>query len=230
MTTTDRKPRVEHRSGGSNLWATPRDFAAGILASLRLPLITLDLAAEASTTLAPRWYGPGGERADALSLDPPTAWAAPGGTRWLNPPYSRQCTVCEDRVWRKETETDPGCAKLGHGSTDIKDWMHRAAAQGQKVAARTSPIVALVPASTDTAWWRQAMCSVSEVVLVSGRLRFLAPGPGGALAPASAGAAFGSAVLVWSGPRPVTVPYVIRMVDAQGALLEARGYSAAVAA
>lgn len=196
---TDHKPRVEHRTGGSNLWATPRDFAANVLRTLKLPPIALDLAAEASTTLAPRWYGPGGEREDAMGGKP---WAAPDGTRWLNPPYSRQCCVCPDRVWRKRGDVDGSCSAKGHHSTDIGGWMDRVGIEGRHPGAVASPIVALVPASTDVAWWHLAMQTVAEVHLVAGRLRFLAPtGPLGALAPAETGAASGSAVLVWTGPR-----------------------------
>lgn len=195
---TEQTTRIEHRSGGSNLWATPRDFAANVVVSLRLPWIALDLAAEPSTTVAPHWYGPGGTRLDALRGP---AWQTPQGTRWLNPPYSRQCETCPDRVWRKRGEPGGGCAERGHASTSIDHWTAMAGVEGSRDAALHSPIVALVPASTGTAWWHAAMVTVAEVYLVQGRLKFLAPGADGTLAPAGAGAAFDSAVLVWLGPR-----------------------------
>lgn len=201
--TTDHKPRIEHRTGGSNLWGTPRDFAANLLHTLKLPSIDLDLAAEACTTLAPRYFGPGGEREDAMAVVP---WPVVSGARWLNPPYSRQCLVCADRVWRKRVKVEdgpdiPGCSDRGHASIDIGAWMDRAGIEGTKPDARTSPIVALVPASTDVAWWQRAMVTVSEVYFVAGRLRFLEHDDGTDLSPCDTGAPFGAAVLVWHGPR-----------------------------
>ena len=114
--------------------------------------------------------------------------------------------MCADRVWRKRAKTDdgttePGCSARGHASIDIGAWMDRAGIEGSKPDARTSPIVALVPASTDVAWWQRAMATVSEVYFVAGRLRFLEHGEGPDLSPCDTGAPFGAAVLVWHGPR-----------------------------
>jgi hypothetical protein len=213
-------PAIQHRSGGSNRWATPRPFAAAALEALRLPAIALDLAAEASTALAPRWYGPGGERADALDG---RVWDAPGGTRWCNPPYSRQCRTCPDGVWRRKGER-PGCAALGHASTTIDQWVEELCEHGNDREAQVSPIVALVPANTDTGWWAAAMASAAEVWFVTGRLRFLAPAAGGRLAPADSGAGFGSALLMWDGPIGRTgkrwVPLRFGMLGADGQRVE----------
>jgi phage N-6-adenine-methyltransferase len=44
----------------------------------------LDAAADETNHKCPRWYGPGGEVEDALSV----AWPIDGPI-WLNPPYSR---------------------------------------------------------------------------------------------------------------------------------------------
>ena len=197
--TTGKRP-PPHNSAqpeASNLWATPRDFLAGALSTLGLPPVALDLAAERHTTLASRWYGPGGEREDALDGRP---WATPLATRWLNPPYTKKCTTCPDGVWRKASATEIGCAKRGHGSTDLVIWLRLAALEGVAPEAASSPIAALIPANTDTIWWLDAVRSATEVWLVSGRLHFLrAAGPDLELRPGGS-PHFGSALLVWKGP------------------------------
>lgn len=45
---------------------------------------TLDVCADRSNHKCDRYYGPGGEEEDALSVDWPTE-----GNLWMNPPYSR---------------------------------------------------------------------------------------------------------------------------------------------
>lgn len=220
-------PRVEHRTGGSNLWATPRDFAPALLATLRLPQLGLDLAAEPHTALAQRWYGAGShERTDALAPEP---WAAPTwATRWLNPPYSRQCLCCPGRVWTKADKDRgvPGCAALGHGSTTIEAWIERACVEGLHPAAFGSPIVVLVPARTGAAWYLRAAEAAHTVVHVTGRLRFLQPGPTpGELVAPEGTAAFDSVAFVFAGPTH-GLPYVVRHVDPQGRPVSSRrGYS-----
>lgn len=211
------EPRVEHRTGGSNLWGTPRAFAHRLVTTLRLPPIALDLAAEESTALAPRWFGPGGEHVDALAIDCERV----SGTRWLNPPYSRQCCVCPDRVWKKKADDGVGCSARKHRSSNIDRWMAKCGHVGARPDAQASPIVALVPASTGTAWWHTAMATVSVVLLVSGRLRFLTDADEhGALKASGTGAPFDSAVLVWAGPR-AGVP-VWGAVSASGDLVDDR--------
>lgn len=68
-------------SSGKDDWATPFERWARLHARLGF---TVDAAAHRSNALLLRWYGPGGEREDALG--------APWDARevyWCNPPYSR---------------------------------------------------------------------------------------------------------------------------------------------
>ena len=69
-------------STGKDDWETPDEIFETYNA---LYHFDLDAAADATNHKTPRWYGPGGEREDALSPDP---WVADGAV-WLNPPYSR---------------------------------------------------------------------------------------------------------------------------------------------
>lgn len=225
MTTT----RVEHQTGGLNSWGTPRGFAATALESLRLPPITLDVAADVSTTHASVWFGPGATRPDALT---PIPWGVShSGTRWLNPPYSRACRVCPDGVWQKASDDTPGCSERGHASSTIDTWVDRAVVEAARhgedgrPSGERAPIVLLVPARTDTAWWIKACCAADSVAFISGRLRFLRPGPAGLVAPA--GAPFPSALLVLGGSRVPGVPYVVHHLNTDGRRIDgARGYSA----
>lgn len=191
---------VELRSGGSNTWATPRDFLTRALEVLNCPPVGFDLAAVRSTAVATRYFGDAhGEALDALT----TVWpAVRGSTRYLNPPYSRGCLVCADRIWKARDEQLclPGCAALGHASSSIGDWMARAALFGARPEAASSPIVCLVPARVDTDWFHESVWSVaSQIALVNGRLRFLSDA-GGELAPHRDAAPFPTMVCVYRGP------------------------------
>lgn len=194
------RPPVALRTGGSNTWATPREFLARALEVLDCPPVGFDLAAVQSTSVADRYFGDAhGEDLDALTTDWP---AVPGRTRYLNPPYSRGCLVCTDRVWRSRDEKTGllGCADLGHASSSIGDWMARAAAFGARLEAASSPIVCLVPARVDTDWFHESVWGVaSQIALVNGRLRFLSDADG-ELAPHRDAAPFPTMVCVYRGP------------------------------
>ena len=84
---------------------------------------------------------------------------------------------------------------------EIGKWVRKARmhAEGGGLA------VALLPARTDTQWWRDCMMA-SEIRFIRGRLHF-----GGA----SAGAPFPSCIVIWGTPR---VP-VMRAVGRKGAPL-----------
>lgn len=70
-----------HYSSGKDTWETPNDFFAELDALYKF---TLDAAADESNHKCLRFYGPGGEREDALS----EAWPI-NESIWLNPPYSK---------------------------------------------------------------------------------------------------------------------------------------------
>jgi len=66
-------------------------------------------------------------------------------------------------------------------------------AQAVKTARRGTPVVGLIPASTDTLWWREYVTTPrADVEFLVGRLRF--GGPHATGGPAT----FGSALVVWS--------------------------------
>lgn len=70
-------------------------------------------------------------------------------------------------------------------------------AKALDAARQGSPVVALVPARTDTAWWHSSVMGATEVRLVRGRLRFGdAPHP----------APFPSAVVVFRPPPSAGTP------------------------
>jgi len=66
-------------STGKDNWQTPPEFFA---AQHRKHQFTVDGAADSNNHLLPRWFGPGGEREDALEGE----W--PCERIWINPPYS----------------------------------------------------------------------------------------------------------------------------------------------
>lgn len=68
-------------STGKDNWQTPHDFFAELDDS---HAFTLDAAADRDNHKTRRWWGPGGEREDALTDPWPT-----NEHIWLNPPYSK---------------------------------------------------------------------------------------------------------------------------------------------
>jgi len=172
-------------TGGSNGWATPREFLRAALEALGHPAdVALDCAATAATSVGREYFGPdhpARDHRDALASD--VCWAS-DGVRYLNPPYSRTCLDCSDAVWK----TGKGCglpksrwcSTKKHRSRTIAEWMAEAAAEG--ICRHGGPLIALPPARTDTLWWhRHVMGGASRVLLVRGRLRFLEPDAAGEL-------------------------------------------------
>lgn len=71
-----------HFATGKDIAATPKDFYQPLVDCYGL---TVDAAANADNHVVSRWYGPGGEREDALMA----RWSILE-RYWLNPPYSRR--------------------------------------------------------------------------------------------------------------------------------------------
>lgn len=69
-------------SSAKHTWGTPPDFFAALHREFGF---SVDAAANSTNHLLPRWYGPGGEREDALT----EPWDA-AETYWCNPPYGSQ--------------------------------------------------------------------------------------------------------------------------------------------
>lgn len=69
-------------STGKDDWETPKELYAELDQEF---VFTLDAAANEANHKCPRWFGPGGEVEDALSIDWPTDQSI-----FLNPPYSRR--------------------------------------------------------------------------------------------------------------------------------------------
>jgi DNA (cytosine-5)-methyltransferase 1 len=76
-----RTPTVPGEPKASDLWRTPRALFEALDAEFAFDI---DLAADKTNALVPRWLGPGGLEPDALAVD----WPSFGRTGWLNPPYS----------------------------------------------------------------------------------------------------------------------------------------------
>jgi phage N-6-adenine-methyltransferase len=88
------------------------------------------------------------------------------------------------RPWRGKVFMNPPYGRV------MSDWMAKAA--GEASSGRASPVIALVPARTDTEWWHQSVVAAGATVsLLKGRLKF--GGEGGTAAP------FASALVLWGG-------------------------------
>lgn len=76
-------------------YSTPADFMAAV--TRLFGPIAFDLAAQSENAKAACWYGPGGDRPDALAES--ARWAPLGGVCWLNPPvadiapWARKCSL-----------------------------------------------------------------------------------------------------------------------------------------
>lgn len=80
-----RMPRQD-RSQSKQDYMTPREFLDAV--ERRFGPLVLDLAADETTHVTPRWYGPGGVVPDALAVDWSRADMKPTGPLWLNPPFA----------------------------------------------------------------------------------------------------------------------------------------------
>lgn len=150
-------------------WHTPADLRAQVLARWD---IGLDAAAEADSTLVPLYLGPDHadvHRRDALAFEDWTALTPPGHCVWINAPYMPIAVLS---------------AFL---------------ARATMTAARGTPVVGLLPASTGSQWWwKHVIDAGASVEFLRGRLAFTGPEskPGGC-------APWSSALVCWDPPTPV---------------------------
>jgi phage N-6-adenine-methyltransferase len=95
-------------------WATPPELFDR-LNRLYGPFI-LDVCANATNHKCKRWYGPGGEHEDALTVEWPTT-----GWLWMNPPYSRgnQRKFVEKAI----EESKRGCKTLALLPANTSTWL-----------------------------------------------------------------------------------------------------------
>jgi phage N-6-adenine-methyltransferase len=129
-------------------------------------LFGLDLAADAENHLCPQWLGPGSPLAvDAFALD------------W----YEALSTTGSDAAY-----VNPPYSKC-------EQWLARCAEQIQQMTACV--IVALVPYTPDTRWWRHTQSAV-EIREIPHRVKYLK-----ADGQTKAGAMFPSAVVIYR-PQP----------------------------
>jgi site-specific DNA-methyltransferase (adenine-specific) len=142
----------------------------------------IDAAANGANHLCDRWFGPDSyDATDALAAKD-WQYYSPRGAVFCNPPFARAQGL------------------------DIAPWIDAFNHQGNHV-----PIVALIPARTDTRWFHDVMCNADEIRLIPHRVKFLLPdGTIGSSAP------FPSAVAIWKpaygrrhiAPRFVTWDYL----------------------
>lgn len=76
-----RTPTVPGEPKASDLWRTNRAAFQALDAEFGFEI---DLAADTTNHLCPRWLGPGGLHEDALAVE----WPSLARVGWLNPPYS----------------------------------------------------------------------------------------------------------------------------------------------
>ena len=156
---------------GRDDWRTPTTLLRAIERRTGLRLV-FDTACEAATAI-------GGVRAscatdrgcDGLTAD----WAVAMNVTRTAGPMNTEAAWCNPPY------------------SQLRPWVRKCASEGERV-----PVVALIPARTDTAAWHESvMPSAHSVLLLRGRVRFVG---------ATAGAPFPSAVVVWlpghwGGPR-----------------------------
>lgn len=142
-----------HFSSAKQDWRSPQDLFDRYNAQYHF---VLDAAADHSNHLCKRWFGPGGEHEDALSV----TWPLHAGNIWLNPPYSRTLqarfvTKAINEV--KRYHATLGADEVGHS------------------------VVCLLPARTDTRLFHNLVYDedlekrrypVASLRLLKGRLKF----------------------------------------------------------
>lgn len=130
-------------SASNQRYRTPPDFLAAVVR--RFGPLAHDLAAEASSAVAPRWFGPGSPLAEDSLVTP---WDDLEGNLWLNPPFKR---------------ITPWVVKCYHaGVCRVK-------------RPPTQRIFLLVPASVGTNWYQDMVHGSALVLFLRGRLSFLDP-------------------------------------------------------
>lgn len=159
-------------------WRTPPALAEAIRVAFGLDPWAVDLAATRESSLAPEYYGPDHEvpgRRDALSLTIGEVYGEPwkGGIR--------------GPIW-----CNPPYSRQG-----IDRWMQLCAQLGRP----DRPVVSLVFARTDCAWFHDsALLCAEQILLIRGRVRFLHPADG--LERDAAGAP--SMAILWRRPAEVS--------------------------
>ena len=126
-------------SSGKDDWETPDDLFNDLDAIYRF---TIDAAANQRNHKVDRWYGPGGEVEDALSV----MWPRDEGNIWLNPPYSRGLQA--QFVKKAYDAVRPAFSP------------------------KSARVVCLLPARTDTRLFHEIIFPYGEITFLRGRLKF----------------------------------------------------------
>lgn len=139
------------------------------------------------------------------------AAASPGSNllqQWFGPGSSLAENALAVRDWAEHGSSiwlnPPYSRKLRLG---LEPWLHHAARQ-------RVPIVALIPARTDTLWWHNVILpTAAEIRFINGRVDFIHPETG---LPGTSGGSFPSALVIWEPRRsrtprlPLVVPWAYR--------------------
>lgn len=140
---TERWPLPIHPalfSSGKDDWETPDDLFNRLDSQYHF---ILDAAANRLNTKCSVWYGPGGERENALVV----AWPLDRGNIWLNPPYSR-----------------------GLQTKFVQKALRECYLQGDN---SNNHVVCLLPARTDTKLFHETILnSPAKVEFLKGRVKF----------------------------------------------------------
>ncbi len=138
------------KTGGRDDWRTPSDLYKALVNRFRF---TLDLAADADSSLAETWLGPGSEAEDALEASW-LFWASRAGGRalWCNPPYSRSAEFA-------------------------------AKASEESRRSRSLIVMLLAARTDTKAFHAHVMGGAAEIYFIKGRLKFTLPGVPTAAAP-----------------------------------------------
>ena len=165
-------------------WRTPPDLAEAINVAFELDPWALDLAATRESSLAPEYFGPDHEdpeRRDTLGL-----------RLTIGDLYGSGAGRFPGPVW-----CNPPYSRQG-----IDRWMQLCAKLGRP----DRPVVALVFARTDCAWFHErALPDAEQILLIKGRVSFLHPSDGKPRAPAGAP----SMAILWRRPpAAVGAPWV----------------------
>lgn len=161
-------------SSESPFWCTPQPLVQALFAEFPL---TIDLAASAEDTICDHWLGPGSiTNEDALAFDHWADFIPEYGYGFLNPPYSRKLKM------------------------SIEPWVDRAFL----TAERGRGVVAVLPASIQTAWWQEFVWQeADEIRFFPYRISFDPP-PG---VEESGNANVNTAIVIWRPPRPFVGPW-----------------------
>lgn len=159
-------------------WRTPPALAEAIRVAFGLDPWAVDLAATRESSLAPEYFGPDHEdpaRRDSLGL-----------RLTIDDLYGNGPDRFGGPIW-----CNPPYSRQG-----IDRWMHLCARLGRS----SRPVVSLVFARTDCAWFHDgALLRAEQILLIRGRVKFLHPSDG--LEREAAGAP--SMAILWRHPPAV---------------------------